>query len=85
MPTPSRPRYGLRFDPPASGRLISKARRIEEVRPAMRHPSFHHHPDLERQSFLLQRVQPGLSGFMDGSLSTLAPIFAVVLTMTQPV
>ncbi|MGB2951886.1 MAG: hypothetical protein WBB74_00680 [Gaiellaceae bacterium] len=51
----------------------------------MRHPSFHHHPDLERQSFLLQRVQPGLSGFMDGSLSTLAPIFAVVLTMTQPV
>ena len=31
------------------------------------------------QSFLLQRVQPALSGLMDGSLSTLAPIFAVVL------
>jgi erythrin-vacuolar iron transport family protein len=28
------------------------------------------------QSFLLRRVQPALSGLMDGSLSTLAPIFA---------
>jgi hypothetical protein len=26
------------------------------------------------QSFLLTRVQPALSGLMDGSLSTLAPI-----------
>ena len=30
------------------------------------------------KSFLLTRVQPALSGLMDGSLSTLAPIFAVV-------
>src|SRR3954467_5557105 len=36
------------------------------------------------QSFLLQRVQPGLSGLMDGSLSTLAPIFAVVLATHRP-
>src|SRR3954453_8304698 len=50
----------------------------------MKHPSFHHHPDLDRQSFLLQRVQPGLSGLMDGSLSTLAPIFAVVLATHRP-
>jgi len=50
----------------------------------MRHPSFHHHPELDRQSFLLQRVQPGLSGLMDGSLSTLAPIFAVVLATHEP-
>src|SRR5260370_21248889 len=55
-----------------------------EVRPAMKHPSFHQHPDLDRQSFLLQRVQPGLSGLMDGSLSTLAPIFAVVLATHRP-
>jgi hypothetical protein len=33
----------------------------------------------DSQSFLLTRVQPALSGLMDGSLSTLAPIFAVVL------
>jgi erythrin-vacuolar iron transport family protein len=36
------------------------------------------------RSFLLQRVQPALSGLMDGSLSTLAPIFAVALATHQP-
>jgi VIT1/CCC1 family predicted Fe2+/Mn2+ transporter len=36
------------------------------------------------QSFLLQRAQPALSGLMDGSLSTLAPIFAVVLATHRP-
>jgi VIT1/CCC1 family predicted Fe2+/Mn2+ transporter len=36
------------------------------------------------QSFLLQRVQPALSGLMDGSLSTLAPIFAVVIATHDP-
>jgi len=30
----------------------------------------------EEQSFLLRVVQPGLAGLMDGSVSTLAPIFA---------
>ena len=49
----------------------------------MKHPSFHRHPDLDSQSFLLQRVQPGLSGLMDGSLSTLAPIFAVVIVTVE--
>ena len=38
----------------------------------------------DRQSFLLTRVQPALSGLMDGSLSTLAPIFAVVLATHHP-
>jgi erythrin-vacuolar iron transport family protein len=33
---------------------------------------------------LLQRVQPGLSGLIDGSLSSLAPIFAVVMSTHQP-
>src|SRR5215217_8702158 len=41
--------------------------------------------DPEHQSFLLQRVQPALSGLMDGSLSTLAPIFAVVLATHSPI
>ena len=36
------------------------------------------------QSFLLTRAQPALSGLMDGSLSTLAPIFAVVLATHHP-
>jgi erythrin-vacuolar iron transport family protein len=50
----------------------------------MRHLRFHTHADIHSQSFLLQRVQPGLSGLMDGSLSTLAPIFAVVLATHRP-
>src|SRR5438477_5714088 len=36
------------------------------------------------RSFLLQRVQPAMSGLIDGSLSTLAPIFAVALATHQP-
>jgi hypothetical protein len=36
------------------------------------------------QSFLLQRVQPATAGLMDGSLSTLAPIFTVALATQQP-
>jgi erythrin-vacuolar iron transport family protein len=38
----------------------------------------------DSQSFLLRRVQPALSGLMDGSLSTLAPIFAVVMATHHP-
>src|ERR1700746_1743715 len=38
----------------------------------------------DNRSFLLERVQPALSGLMDGSLSTLAPIFAVVLATHHP-
>src|SRR3954468_16088792 len=50
----------------------------------MRHLRFYTHADLHSRSFLLQRVQPALSGLMDGSLSTLAPIFAVVLATHRP-
>src|ERR1700741_3481655 len=32
-----------------------------------------------QNSFLLQGMQPALTGLIDGSLSTLAPIFAVAL------
>jgi rubrerythrin len=32
--------------------------------------------EAERRLFLLQIVQPGLAGLMDGSVSTLAPLFA---------
>ena len=33
----------------------------------------------DEHAFLLQKVQPAMVGLIDGSLSTLAPIFAVVL------
>ena len=36
------------------------------------------------KSFLLQRVQPAMTGLIDGSLSTLAPIFAVALATHEP-
>src|SRR5438045_4527183 len=36
------------------------------------------------QQFLLQRVQPALTGLIDGSLSTLAPIFAVAVYTHKP-
>jgi erythrin-vacuolar iron transport family protein len=39
---------------------------------------------VDTRSFLLTRVQPALSGLMDGSLSTLAPIFAVALATHRP-
>jgi VIT1/CCC1 family predicted Fe2+/Mn2+ transporter len=38
-----------------------------------------------RQSFLLQRVQPAMTGLIDGSLSTLAPIFAVAFATHRPI
>ena len=33
----------------------------------------------DERSFLLQRVQPAMTGLIDGSLSTLAPIFSVAI------
>ena len=36
------------------------------------------------QSFVLQRVQPAMNGLIDGSLSTLAPIFSVAIATHHP-
>ena len=38
----------------------------------------------DQRSFLLQRAQPAMTGLIDGSLSTLAPIFAVALATHEP-
>ena len=38
----------------------------------------------DEHTFLLQRVQPAMVGLIDGSLSTLAPIFAVALATHKP-
>ena len=38
----------------------------------------------KENTFLLQRIQPAMVGLIDGSLSTLAPIFAVALATHQP-
>ena len=39
---------------------------------------------MSRREFVLQRVQPALVGLIDGSMSTLAPIFAVAIATHVP-
>ena len=38
----------------------------------------------ERRLFVLQIIQPGLAGLMDGSVSTLAPLFAAAFATRRP-
>ena len=40
--------------------------------------------EANRRLFVLQIVQPGLAGLMDGSVSTLAPVFAAALATHRP-
>jgi hypothetical protein len=35
--------------------------------------------DQQKRLFVLQVIRPGLAGLMDGSVSTLAPLFAAAL------
>ena len=47
---------------------------------AARHDEGEH----ERRRFILQIIQPGLVGLMDGSVSTLAPVFAAAFATHNP-
>src|SRR3954449_4766470 len=38
----------------------------------------------DEHAFLLQRVQPAMIGLIDGSLSTLAPIFSIAIVTHKP-
>ena len=40
--------------------------------------------EVQRRLFMLQIVQPGLAGLMDGSVSTLAPVFAAAFATRNP-
>ena len=40
--------------------------------------------ETQRRMFVLQYVQPGLAGLMDGSVSTLAPLFAAAFATHNP-
>lgn len=40
--------------------------------------------DVSSRAFLLRVVQPGLAGLMDGSISTLAPLFATAFATHRP-
>lgn len=44
----------------------------------------HAEDEANRRLFVLQIVQPGLAGLMDGSVSTLAPVFAAALSTHKP-
>jgi hypothetical protein len=46
--------------------------------------SVHYRRMTEEHTFLLQRVQPAMIGLIDGSLSTLAPIFSVAIVTHKP-
>ena len=52
--------------------------------PAGSAPPQHDEQDDPRRQFVLQIVQPGLAGLMDGSVSTLAPIFAAAFATEDP-
>ncbi len=55
-------------------------------RPWVQAPSFAPFLYMTKQdnTFVLQTVQPGLAGLMDGSVSTLAPIFAAAFATHRP-
>ena len=55
----------------------SHEHRAEEIGTGKLDPAARHEEDeANRKLFVLQIVQPGLAGLMDGSVSTLAPVFA---------
>jgi len=55
----------------------SHEERADELEKEKLHPEVKRDEDLaNRRLFVLQIVQPGLAGLMDGSVSTLAPVFA---------
>ena len=59
--------------------------RAEELEKGNLDPSSKAQEDqANRRLFVLQIVQPGLAGLMDGSVSTLAPVFAAAYATHQP-
>jgi rubrerythrin len=58
----------------------SHENRAEELEKDKLHPDVKREEDeAQRRLFVLQIIQPGLAGLMDGSVSTLAPVFAAAL------
>src|SRR6476646_8492569 len=63
--------------PTTAGRLVGSIGAMATIISAVRRQR-------DQRSFLLQRAQPAMVGLIDGSLSTLAPIFAVAFATHQP-
>lgn len=59
--------------------------RAEQLEKHELHPaSVEQEEQANRRLFVLQIVQPGLAGLMDGSVSTLAPVFAAAFATQRP-
>ena len=58
------------------GDLAAEERRHQQVASEMERARGKEEAGAERRLFVLQVIQPGLAGLMDGSVSTLAPLFA---------
>src|SRR5437667_220366 len=67
---------GLRQDFPASAAVFGGMRAEELGKEKLRPDVKREEDQANRRLFVLQIVQPGLAGLMDGSVSTLAPVFA---------
>jgi rubrerythrin len=65
----------------AERRHEAKAERLGEK--YLPHEAREREHDAERKLFVLQIVQPGLVGLMDGSVSTLAPLFAAAFATRE--
>ncbi len=58
------------------GDLAEEERKHERLAEGMKAEAPESEAEARRREFVLQVVQPGLAGLMDGSVSTLAPLFA---------
>jgi erythrin-vacuolar iron transport family protein len=68
------------------GDLAEEERRHERIAEELETEAAPHREEEEtarRRLFVLQVVQPGLAGLMDGSVSTLAPIFAAAIATRE--
>jgi rubrerythrin len=66
------------------GDLAQEERKHERTAEALTVPDEEHEADARRRLFVLQVIQPGLAGLMDGSVSTLAPLFAAAFATRNP-
>lgn len=64
---------------------VEHERRADELRDENLPENVRRAEDVKaRRSFVLRFIQPGLAGLMDGSVSTLAPVFAAALATQDP-
>jgi rubrerythrin len=65
------------------GDLAEEERKHERIAEGMIAEDPDHEAATRKREFVLQVVQPGLAGLMDGSVSTLAPLFAAAFVTKQ--